>query len=63
MILNVPGGLSVITTPNVITWPLREGCRRVRVRGEGNVMTEGELGVTSFEDRGMVHKPRNTGGH
>lgn len=40
--------------------PLDEGCRRV---GEGNVMTEAEIGVMFSEDGGRGQKPRNAGGH
>lgn len=34
----------------------------VRARGEGNMMTEAEIGVRHFENGGG-HKPRNQGGH
>lgn len=45
---------------NAITRIVMRGRRGVRVR-EGDVITEAEIGVSSFEDRERGHEPGNSG--
>lgn len=51
-----PGGPDVTKMVHV-----RKDAGEFRVRAEGEMMTEAEIGIMYFEDGERKHKPRNTG--